>query len=673
MARTILLPPDDERPHLSRRQEEQIFQAAGMRVASVVRGAAPLPLAEVLGETGSQALYGAFVSLKRSGRLRSCCGCLGESIPLVAAVEQAAVRAAKEDPRFPPISPSEMEHLDMEVWLLWGPRPIVARGEEREACVEIGRHGLQVARGSQRGLLLPGVAVELKLDARRFLEQVCVKAGLPIDAWKQDETTVFTFEGRAIHGHLGATVQEPVESPVRPTAAEMVRLVQFTRENLAALLVGATPSYYLPEAFDDSVCGLGLSVAVPGQSGESIESSALSLRAEKPLQSTLFSLAQATAEILRSRGVRRDQVLATEVHLTVLSDPAMHGTAEVPDLKGLDPRRRAVVVADGVRTVWVFQPANSPQELLAEAIRRGQFPRPAAASVFSMAAVSTAARAAAAHSPPAPNSTAVRPAAVAGTFYPAEPQQVQRMLDEMLPAQIESEPWAGALVPHAGWRYSGRLAGRTLARVRIPGRVIVVGPRHHAHGAPWAVAPFAAWQIPGGRVSSDPEFARQLADAIPGLELDAGAHQQEHAIEVQLPFLARLAPDAKVLGISIGDGDLEALERLGQQLADVLRGLAERPLLVVSSDMNHFANDSDTRRLDRLALDALEACDPQCLFETVQQQRISMCGMRPAVVVMYALQSLGALRRCELVGYTTSAESSGDCQRVVGYAGALFG
>jgi AmmeMemoRadiSam system protein B len=139
-----------------------------------------------------------------------------------------------------------------------------------------------------------------------------------------------------------------------------------------------------------------------------------------------------------------------------------------------------------------------------------------------------------------------------------------------------------------------------------------------------------------------------------------------------LPLLARLAPEARVLGVAIGGGELAELRRFGEQLARVVADLSPRPLLLISSDMNHHASEARTRRIDRPALEALEACDPQRLFETVEERGISMCGLRPAVVVMYALQALGALRRCELVGYTTSAEASGDTQSVVGYAGALF-
>jgi hypothetical protein len=173
------------------------------------------------------------------------------------------------------------------------------------------------------------------------------------------------------------------------------------------------------------------------------------------------------------------------------------------------------------------------------------------------------------------------------------------------------------------------------------------------------------------------------------LELDEVPHRREHAIEVQLPLLARLAPQVCALGITIGGGELSSLLRFGEQMAQVLSdqpsvGTHEawvprprRPLLVISSDMSHVEgyadNEAEARRLDRLALDAMQTLDPARLYETVRSQRISMCGMKPAVIVMETLRQWGRLQRCELVGYTTSAQSGGGTGRVVGYAGMLLG
>jgi AmmeMemoRadiSam system protein B len=137
-------------------------------------------------------------------------------------------------------------------------------------------------------------------------------------------------------------------------------------------------------------------------------------------------------------------------------------------------------------------------------------------------------------------------------------------------------------------------------------------------------------------------------------------------------LIARLAPHARVVGISVGQGSLDQALIFASQMAGVLRGLPKRPMLLISSDMNHFANDAETRRLDRLALDAIETLDPAKVFDTVQQNQISMCGMYPCVIVMETLRQLDLLHRSELVGYATSAEVNGQPSRVVGYAGMLF-
>jgi AmmeMemoRadiSam system protein B len=229
------------------------------------------------------------------------------------------------------------------------------------------------------------------------------------------------------------------------------------------------------------------------------------------------------------------------------------------------------------------------------------------------------------------------------------------------------------MVPHAGLIYSGRIAGETLARVCIPPVVIVIGPKHTSHGVDWAVAPHQTWSIPGANMPAAPQLAQKLVDAIPGLTLDAAAHAQEHAIEVELPLLSRLSPQSSVVGIVIGAGDLARCRDFAAGLAQVVRSLPEPPLLVISSDMNHFASDAENRRLDEIALSAMETLDPEQLHQSVKREHISMCGVLPAVIVMETLRLLGWLGRTSRVAYATSAEVSGDTSRVVGYAGMLLG
>ncbi len=669
-----------DRPNLDAEQEALIFNTAGRRVAAVVRNLPPRPTDRLPGDAANTPVLGAFVTLKRAGQLRSCCGFLGQSVPLGEALDHAAVRAAKDDPRFPPISPTELEHLDMDVWVLWGMKPVEQRGEDRIKAVTIGKHGLQIIRGGARGLLLPSVALDHNLDAEAFLEAVCRKAALPLDAWKDDNTTLMTFEGHSIEGRLESTCVEEEEQDVPPTdeltaggptRAELDTLVDFCRENLIALLRGATPNSYLPGGFDDGVCGLTLRVHVAG-SAEQVECNRLAPRPEMPLQSTLFRLMQAAADVLRAQRVDARALQTAEIGLSVLWDPAMHGTLDEPELDGVDPATRAVMVGDAARWAWIFDPSRSAEELLAQAaevaVGEASYKR-ATTRVISLAIATTEPEASANN---APRVEAVRPAAVAGGFYPGEPGQLARAIDEFLPSQPEPERWAGAMVPHAGWTYSGRLAAEVLSRVEIPDRTIIFCPRHRPGGAAWAVAPHKTWSLPGANVESDPDLARQLAGAVSGLELDSAAHRAEHAIEVQLPIIARLAPHTKVVGVAIGGGDFDALAKAAEQLAGLLGEMSKLPLLVISTDMNHFADDETTRRLDRLALDAVESLDPARLYQTVTNNRISMCGMLPAVLVMETLRRLDLLTECRPVGYATSAEVSGDTQRVVGYAGMLF-
>jgi AmmeMemoRadiSam system radical SAM enzyme/AmmeMemoRadiSam system protein B/AmmeMemoRadiSam system protein A len=667
------VPPAVQQPRLSEEQQQTVFRAAGRRVAAAVRGQPPQRLEEQLGAVAQVPVLGAFVTLKRGGQLRSCCGFLGHQVPLAEAVDHAAVRTAKDDPRFPPIAVDELGLLEMDVWLLWGMEQVPQRGRERIGAVEIGRHGLQISRGPARGLLLPGVAVEHKFSPEDFLRQVCLKAGLPSNAWLDDDTTLMRFQGLAIEGHLDPG-PAPAEETVGggPGPSEVSALADFCRQNLAALATGATPSYYLPGGFDGGVYGLAITVRFPERERQ-IGCSRLSAAAQIPLQATLFELVRTLSGALAAERIPAPVVSTARVALSVFWNPVRQGTLDRPRLEGFDPRRQALLATTPAYWSCAYDPQRAADDVLRQAVEAwGQSSSPCG-DLYSLAVTTTEPRLSLSNVPPPQAGPAVRAPAVAGQFYPGDPQQIGALLDRFLAEKPVAEPWAGALVPHAGWIYSGSLATAVWARVRIPSRVIILAPKHHARGAEWAVAPHQVWRLPGADLASDPELAGRLAQAVAGLELDAAAHELEHSIEVQLPILARLAPATRVVGIVLHGGSQERLERFADQMAGVLRGLPERPLLVVSTDMNHYASDADTRRIDRAALDAIERLDPAGLLALVRQQRISMCGVLPAVVVMETLRRLGSLNRCQAVGYETSAAGSGDTARVVGYAGLLFG
>ncbi|MCY2990518.1 MAG: AmmeMemoRadiSam system protein B [Planctomycetota bacterium] len=468
--------------------------------------------------------------------------------------------------------------------------------------------------------------------------------------------------------------EEGREKPALFSTEELRQLAEQCRVNVLALVQGATPNYYLPGCPDGTVQAAALAVHYANDQPP-IRSSQISLRPGVPLQATLFQLCEASAQALARMRLERSVWNRLRVDLTVLSDPAMHGLVSDPDTDGIDPARRAVLVLEQGKTAWVFDPRQSAQGLVDAAAQEAQVRSPDLARVFSLAALSTEPAVSISNVPHPQVSADVRPPAVAGTFYPAEADALAKLVDGMLAnGHTKPEKWPAIMVPHAGLIYSGRLAAATFRRVEIPQTVIILAPKHTRLGVEWAVAPHAVWSLPGCTVKSDRELAERLVAAVPGLELDAVAHQQEHSIEVELPFLAKLAPDTRVVGIAVGAGDLARCRQFAAGLADVIRGMNPRPLLVISTDMNHYGSDAENRRLDELALQSVETLDPAHVYETVvNRYNISMCGVRPTVIVLETLRQLGLLTKCERVGYATSAEVSGDSSRVVGYAGMLFG
>lgn len=266
-----------------------------------------------------------------------------------------------------------------------------------------------------------------------------------------------------------------------------------------------------------------------------------------------------------------------------------------------------------------------------------------------------------------------RAPAVAGMFYPDDVQQIQTMVKRWSTFEHGTpHAWHAALVPHAGWIYSGRIATEVLAHVAFPETVVLICPKHHPGGADWAVAPWSRWLIPGGRVDADLQLSHELVERVADFQLDQRPHLAEHAIEVQLPIIANLAPHARIVAITVGRADLIDLDRVAAAVADVIRTRLQSILFIISSDMNHFADEMETHRLDALALGEITRRDPDALYITCQRHGISMCGLLPAVLVMKTLQQLDALHQVVQVDYATSADASRNSDRVVGYAGLLF-
>jgi MEMO1 family protein len=267
----------------------------------------------------------------------------------------------------------------------------------------------------------------------------------------------------------------------------------------------------------------------------------------------------------------------------------------------------------------------------------------------------------------------LRLSAVSGRFYPSDPTELTALIREYTKADNTVMPVRvkACLVPHAGYIYSGHVAGAVYARIAIPKRILILGVRHYPRGENAAILSSGAWRTPLGDATIDEAMAEALRAACPLLREDSVAHSSEHSLEVQLPLLQMLQPGFMFVPVALGAVRFEDLLAIGEALGQVLAASTEQILLVTTSDLNHYENDTTTRVKDHKAIERILALDARGLYDTCQNEAISMCGLGPTVAMLTALQSMGSTQP-ELVRYATSGDVSGDFGRVVGYAGMIF-
>jgi len=262
--------------------------------------------------------------------------------------------------------------------------------------------------------------------------------------------------------------------------------------------------------------------------------------------------------------------------------------------------------------------------------------------------------------------------AVAGKFYPDSPRELSALIRQY--AHSESgrlaATYRACLVPHAGYVYSGHVAGAVFARIAFPARIVVLGVRHFPYGQEAAILSEGAWRTPLGDAPIDADLAAAIVQACSSLAEDDVAHESEHSLEVQIPFLQALDPGFHFVPIALGTLDYDVLVSVGEGLGKILASDHD-VFLLTTSDFNHYENDATTRQKDALAIEKILALDPRGLYDVCRKHKISMCGLGPAVAMLTALRHIAA-KEAELVLHATSADVSGDTRSVVGYAGFLF-
>ena len=277
-----------------------------------------------------------------------------------------------------------------------------------------------------------------------------------------------------------------------------------------------------------------------------------------------------------------------------------------------------------------------------------------------------------------------RKSVVAGRFYPNNPESLRTQVKTCLASPPQRSivfsqcEVLAVMVPHAGYVFSGAIAGMTLAQNPLPESIFLLGPNHTGMGRSLAVWAEGEWETPLGMVAVDTELAGELLDHGAGFVADTSAHSREHSLEVVLPFLQVHAPKTRVVPIVVGGQPIATLKASGEALAAVMRKAAaqgKKTAIIVSSDMSHYLPHEVCAKQDSVALDALCSLEPEVFYSTVRERGISMCGVHPMTVALYACTSLGATS-ADVIAYATSGQTGkafgADMNKVVGYAGVII-
>ncbi|MGA2205316.1 MAG: AmmeMemoRadiSam system protein B [Terracidiphilus sp.] len=274
----------------------------------------------------------------------------------------------------------------------------------------------------------------------------------------------------------------------------------------------------------------------------------------------------------------------------------------------------------------------------------------------------------------------VRPPAVAGAFYPADPKELSQMIDDMLakatPPPVDGEILA-AVAPHAGYPYSGPVAAWTYAALKGHkySRVVVIAPSHYVGFDFTSVYDGDAYTTPLGQVPVDKEFARRLVKMSSTIQLSDKGHQAtqdapEHSVEVELPWLQTVLGNFELVPIVMGDQSYESSRALGVALAKMLRDDHDT-LVLASSDLSHYHTYGEAETIDHKTLHALEAYDYLSMSRNFDSRVWEACGGAPIVAAMIYAERMGA-NKAEVLRYANSGDVIGDRSRVVGYSADLF-
>jgi AmmeMemoRadiSam system protein B len=263
----------------------------------------------------------------------------------------------------------------------------------------------------------------------------------------------------------------------------------------------------------------------------------------------------------------------------------------------------------------------------------------------------------------------VRDPVVSGQFYPGDKKRLLEQLDEMIPEGVERIDAIGAVSPHAGYVYSGPVAGEVFARLEPKDTYVILSPNHSGYGGRFAACG-DPWNTPLGTLDVDTALLGAIMGSTDLVTDDIEAHAFEHSIEVQLPFIQRTSPSAKIVPITVKYGELPELREVAGAISAAVSEREGRAVIIASSDMTHYESRDAAGKKDKMAIRKILDLDPEGLLEVVERNNISMCGYVPTALMLMCAENLNA-KKAELVKYSDSGDVTGDTVQVVGYAGII--
>ncbi|MDG6243766.1 MAG: MEMO1 family protein [Methanolobus sp.] len=260
----------------------------------------------------------------------------------------------------------------------------------------------------------------------------------------------------------------------------------------------------------------------------------------------------------------------------------------------------------------------------------------------------------------------MRQTTVAGQFYPLNPKDLKKELGRCFKeVAISEKPLLGAVVPHAGYIYSGEVAAHAYALLPKADTYVLFGPNHTGYGSPVALSQ-DTWNTPLGVIETDRDVGKLLAGTI--IDFDELAHHFEHSIEVQMPFLQhRFGTDFKILPICMGLQDEETAIEVGREVARAVRESGKKVVFIASSDFTHYQSASIARENDHFLIEPIIRMDISGFYRRREERNISACGFGPIAAMLSATKEFGATH-ASLIRYATSGDVTGDMSGVVGYA-----